>query len=273
MPFDLGDTVRLEAECRDAAGSPATASTAVLTVTLPDGTTATPTVPPPGQPGQYRVDYVPVQPGRHAVRWVFTSPADAYTDAFDVREQTPAMIVSLRDMKTHLRITSASTDDELRGWIESVTEDVEGFAGVCVRRAFTERIDVPANGATTLMLRKTPVLSLTSLVAIRSGGPTYDPSDFDVDTSGVVERLDGGRIYGPLRGVYVAGRAIIPPTLRDASKLIVQHLWRTKYGGTRATAGAGDDFLVTEPTGGFGYAIPNRALQLLEPHRLPPGVA
>jgi hypothetical protein len=32
------------------------------------------------------------------------------------------------------------------------------------------------------------------------------------------------------------------------------------------------DFDVTEPVVGFGYAIPNRALQLLEPYRLPPGV-
>ncbi|MFJ4990066.1 hypothetical protein ACIP9H_40500 [Streptomyces sp. NPDC088732] len=273
MPFDLGDTVRLEAECHNAGGVATTAATATLTVTLPDGTTTTLAVPAPGAAGQYRVDYVPEQPGRHAVRWVWTDPACAYTDAFDVREQTPPMILSLRDMKNHLRITSTSTDDELRGWIESVTEDIEGFAGVCVRRTFTERIDVPAHGSTTLMLRKPPVLSLTSLVAIRSGGPAYDPSEFDVDSSGVIERLDGGRIYGPLRAVYVAGRTIIPPTIRDASKLIVQHLWRTKYGGSRATAGAGEDFLVTEPTGGFGYAIPNRALQLLEPHRLPPGMA
>jgi hypothetical protein len=59
--------------------------------------------------------------------------------------------------------------------------------------------------------------------------------------------------------------------MSSASRIILQHLWRTRQGPARPTRG-GDDYSVTEPIAGFGYAIPNRALQLLEPYRLPPGV-
>jgi hypothetical protein len=37
--------------------------------------------------------------------------------------------------------------------------------------------------------------------------------------------------------------------------------------------GGADDYNVTEPIPGFGYAVPNRVLQLLEPFKQPPGVA
>lgn len=276
MPFDLGDNVRLEAECRDPGGTPATATTATLTITRPDGTAVTPTVPAPGETGRYRVDYVPVQAGRHAVRWVFVTPASAYTDSFDVREAIPPMLLSLADMKTHLRITTTGTDSELRGWIESATQGVENYAGVCVRRTVVERQDIPLFGATTVMLRQVPVLSVASVVPILSGGTTYSVDDLDIDgPTGVIQRKDGGRICGPQRFTYTPGRAIVPSAHRDATKIIVQHLWRTKYGASRAASGlgGGEDFSVTEQVPGFGYAVPNRALQLLEPYKLPPGMA
>ncbi|MFD9306134.1 hypothetical protein ACFWCB_26355 [Streptomyces sp. NPDC060048] len=278
MPFDLGDTVRLEAACRDAAGTLTTATTAVVTLTLPDGTTATPAVGPAVGTGEYRVDYETAQAGRHGVRWSFTGPASAYTDSFDVREAEPLLILSLADGRRHLRYAPGDTadDEQIREWLETITIGVEALAGVCCRRTITEAHTLPADGAEAVVLRRTPVLSLTSLVAIRSGGTVYLPAELDVDgPTGVIRRLDGGRLYGPLRAVYVAGRAVIPANLASAARIILQHLWRTQYGASRGLSGmgGGEDYLVTEPIPGFGYAIPNRALQLLEPDRLPPGVA
>ncbi|WP_030764747.1 hypothetical protein [Streptomyces sp. NRRL F-2664] len=278
MPFDLGDTVRLEATCRDAAGTLTTASSAVLTLTLPDGTTATPAVGAPASAGEYRVDYVTTQAGRHAVRWTFTSPASAYTDVFDVREAAPSLILSLADAKRHLRYApdDTSDDDQIREWLETITIGVEHFAGVCCRRVVTEQHVIPSVGSATLALRRTPVLSVTSISAVLTGGQSYLPADLDVDgPTGIISRLDGARLYGPLRVTYVAGRAVIPANLSSAARIILQHLWRTQYGASRglSSIGGGDDYSVTEPMPGFGYAIPNRAMQLLEPDRLPPGVA
>lgn len=278
MPYDLADTVRLAADSKDAAGTLTNAGTVTLTITLPDGTTMSPAVTnPPAQTGQYRYDYATVQAGRHGVRWVFTTPNNAYTDQFDVREAAPPLILSLADAKTHLNISSTTHDEELRGWLEAVTGVIEQFVGPVVRRTVVEDHDyLPVYGARMLVLRSTPVIALTSALAVLDGGTDYAVADLDVDgRTGIVRRLDGGALSGPLRVTYVAGRPVIPANITSAAKIILAHLWRTQYGGSRAlpAVGGGDDYAVTEPIPGFGYAIPNRALQLLEPQRLPPGVA
>ncbi|MGW1492566.1 hypothetical protein [Streptomyces sp. NPDC002402] len=270
MPFDLGDTVRLEASSRDAGGTLTTAAAAVLTITLPDGTAVTPSVPAPASAGLYVVDYVTAQAGRHSVRWVFTTPASAYTDSFDVREAVPPAILSLADGKEHLNKTTTTDDDEIRSWIESITAGIEGLCGPVVVRTVVERHD--GRRVPMVCLRQAPILSVTSVVAILSGGTTYTVADLDVDTeTGVVQRKDGGALTGPLRATYVVGRRIVPAAITSAARIILQHLWRTQLGPGRPQLGVGD-FDVTEPIAGFGYAIPNRALQLLEPYRLPPGV-
>jgi hypothetical protein len=87
-----------------------------------------------------------------------------------------------------------------------------------------------------------------------------------------VQLLAGGTVAGPLRVTYVAGRRIVPAAITAAAKIILQHLWRTQQGPGRPQRGV-DDFDVTEPIPGLGYAIPNRAVQLLEPYKQPPGVA
>jgi hypothetical protein len=280
MPFDLGAVVPLGTTVKDSTGTLANAGSMTLTITLPDATTVSVSPVTPASTGTYTYDYTTVQAGRHVARWVATGiHAGAYTDSFDVREAAPPGIISLADTKAHLNIPASTTthDDELRGWIESVTAGIEHLAGACVRRAVVEdHDDLPMYGARVIALRKTPAISLTSAEAVLDGGTDYTVADLDLaGSSGIVRRLDGGRLYGPLRVTYVAGRAVIPANLTHAGKLILQHLWRTQYGASRAGSaiGGGEDYLVTEPVPGFGYAIPNRALQLLEPHRLPPGVA
>ncbi|MFD0353511.1 hypothetical protein ACFVHW_07140 [Streptomyces sp. NPDC127110] len=278
MPYDLGDTVRLQAECRDPAGTLTDAATAAVTITLPDGTTASPSVTnPPSDTGVYSVDYPTVQAGRHGIRWSFTGPGAAYTDMVDVRAAAPPLILSLADGRRHLRYAPGDTsdDEQIREWLESVTELVEGLCGPCVRRTVVEDHTIGSSGTYALALRRTPVLSVTSAAGILTGGESYLAADLDVDSNGIVRRLDGGRLYGPLRVTYVAGRALVPANLSSAARIILQHLWRTQYGASRAAGGigGGDDYAVTEPVAGFGYAIPNRALQLMEPHRLPPAVA
>lgn len=277
MSFDLGDTVRLTADSHHAGGVLANASAVVLTITLPDGTAATPVVAnPPGQTGKYRADYVTEQAGRHVVRWQFTSPASAYTDVFDVREAAPPLLFSLAAAKAKLDIPAASTgdDEELREFIEATTACVEFFVGPVVRRTVTQ---VVRGGNPSVLLHTAPVISVTTMTGIDPGLPIVDTSILDVDPeSGVLGRTDG-LVFSPgrYRAVYVAGRTAVPANVSLAAKLILQHLWRTNYGAARGLAGIGgsEDFQVTEPIPGLGYAIPNRALQLLQGDRDPGGFA
>lgn len=271
MAFDLGAVVPLGTTVRDSAGALANAGAVALTVTLPDATTVAVSPVAPTSTGLYAYDYPSTQAGRHTVRWVATGVnAGAYTDSFDVRESAPPAILSLADAKKHLNKTTTTDDDEIRSWVESITAGIEGLCGPVVVRTVVERHE--GRRVPVICLRQTPILSLTSVVAILAGGTTYTVADLDVDaTTGVVQRLDGGTLTGPLRVTYTAGRRIVPAAISSAARIILQHLWRTQQGPGRPQLGTGD-FDVTEPIAGFGYAIPNRALQLLEPYRLPPGV-
>jgi hypothetical protein len=271
MSFDLGAVVPLGTTVRDASGVLVSSGNMALIITLPDQTTTMVATVEPETVGTYRYDYQTVQPGRHVVRWLGTgvNPA-AYTDNFDVREAAPPAILSLADAKAHLNIVSSAHDDELRGWVEAVTAAVETFTGPVVIRTVVEEHNTC--GQTTLALRQTPVLSLTSLTSVLSGGTSYAVDGLDVSSWGTVRSLTGSPFHGVLRATYVAGRQVVPAAISSAAKIILQHLWKTQQGPGRPQRGL-DDFDVTEPMPGLGYAIPNRAVQLLEPYKQPPGVA
>ncbi|WP_409469064.1 hypothetical protein [Streptomyces sp. HC307] len=271
MPFDLGATVRLTGECRDPGGTLTTATTAVVTITLPDGAAVTPAVTE-SDTGQYQADYVTTVPGRHSVRWVWAEPAAAHTDVFDVQEAAPPSILSLADAKKHLNITSTRDDDEIRFWNNATTKAVEYYVGPVIARSFTEQHQV--RDARTVVLLKTPVLELTAVDSVLTGGVAYDIDGLDVDgATGELFRMDGGRLSGRLRVTYRAGRTVVRENITAGARIILEHLWRTQRPARGGLAGGGEDYSVTEPIPGLGYAVPNRALQLLEPDRLPPGVA
>ncbi|MGW6295167.1 hypothetical protein [Streptomyces sp. NPDC055058] len=274
--IDLGDAVRLAASCTDAGGTLADADSVTLTITLPDGTTVSPAVTnPPATTGKYSVDYVSTQAGRHVVHWQFTGPACAYADILDVRTADPGFLFSHADAKKHLNIPISSTgdDEEIRDWNAATAMIVEHFVGPVARRTVTERHSFTA--AATRVLRQVPALELLTVAPVLTGGTSYDPAALDLDgDTGTVQRLDGGLLYGPLRFTYTAGRAVVAPNIAQAGRIILQHLWRTQRGSARGPVIAGgDDYNVTEPIAGLGYAIPNRALELMEPDRLPPGLA
>lgn len=273
MPYDLGATARLTAECRDPGGTLATAVTAVVTVTLPDGTTVTPDVTETDTTGIYQADYPTTVPGRHTVRWVWTTPAHAYTDVFDVSDEAPPVILSLAAAREHLNLRDTKEDGEVRFWNTATTRCVEHFTGPVVVRDFSEAHYERRMSA--LVLRRTPVVAVTAVEPVLTAGRVYDVADLVLDgETGRVSLASGASLYGPLRFTYRAGRPVIAENINGAARIILQHLWRTQRGSNRGSLpGSSSDYSVTEPIPGLGYAIPHRAVQLLEPDRLPPGVA
>lgn len=270
MPFDLGATARLTADCLDPGGVLTTATGAAVTVTLPDGSTAAPTPVETATPGRYQADYVTTASGRHTVRWVWSGPAHAYSDVFDVREAAPPAIMSLADGRRHLKKTDTADDDEIREWIEACTRAVEQFVGPVAARTVTETIHFSSGRSVALAL--VPALNLVSVATLRPGGPSYAVDDLELDpVTGLVSAVDGSQLRGPLSFTYRAGRLIVPANIRSAAKIILQHLWRTRQGPGRPQRGT-DDFDVSEPLPGLGFAIPNRAVQLLDPDSLGPEV-
>src|SRR6266581_5360124 len=183
MPYDISDSVPIAWDVKDATGTLTNASTVVLTVTLPDGTTATPTVPTPAVPGQYRVTYIPAVAGRYTWNAVTTGPNTAYGDTIDVREALSPSLISLADAKAQLNITSTKYDEQLRGFLEATTSMIESYVGPVVRRQYTRRVH---GYRPAIPLPHTQVLSVDNIVVVLPGTGTIDLSQILLDTpSGV----------------------------------------------------------------------------------------
>lgn len=268
MPFPLGSSVPLVTTIADPDGVPTNPTTIVLTVTRPDGTVDTPT-PVNTQTGTYAVDYLPATAGLYTVRWVTTGPALALVDVIDVRPAAPGMIVSLADAKRKCKIPRESTehDDTLRGYIETVTTAVEDHLHeAIIRRTVTE--DIWVDWADEVCLSITPVISLTSADTVDSV-TSWNVADLRVDSnSGVVYGLPTVRpFHGMVRFVYDVGQLVIPANYSTGSLIIIEHLWQTerpqvRNGGPFAGGGY-EDTANTTFVGAFGFAIPNRALEIL----------
>lgn len=259
----------LAVETKDSDGNPANAGSVTLTIGLPDGTTVTPAVSNPS-PGSYRVDYQTVQVGRHTVRWLATGVnSSAYADSFDVLPGDPGYIVSLSRAKRKLRIPfdDHEHDEDLRDYIQAATNVIEDYTKWTIpRRSFTETVDLCGSVSRTLVLGRAPVISVTSVDSV-DGSVSWDVSGLDVNTaSGVVTVLSGSLFRGLLRAVFVAGMSVIQAKYTRAALIIIEHLWQTERAQSQAGPfpGAYDDTAEgMRFMRGAGYAIPNRALELL----------
>ena len=275
MPtIDLGDPLpNLGIQVFNNNEALATAASVVLTLALPDGTNATPTVTTPTT-GVYVASYTTVQAGRHAVRWVVTTIAggaaqEVYVDTWDVDDTgTYSAIVGLDDIKAHLGITQPFTDDRLRSVALLASEMVEAYTGRVYRRqTITETYD---GGSNTLILRRLPVQAITSVTV---AGIAAVATDYTLDTlAGIVYRntLNAGWAWpsGTLNitVVYTVAPAVIPFRARQATLELIRHLWDSQRGGYSIPKqqGAGDDWDPRQ-----GYSIPRRVAELLDQLRGP----
>lgn len=296
-PYDLGAPVPtgdLPFYVVDDAGNPVNASeTPVLTITLPDQTTATPTVSDsPATTGTYLPadPFVTTQAGHHLWAWTVagTYPA-AYADSFEVRSSPDPTITSLAEDREILKLpaTDTSKDSVIRGYSQAVTEWIEYVCGPVVTQQVTEI--VRAQGS-VFILSKPPVRTdmgttfsdpnrrdgsttngLVSVTPLLTYGFMYDLSTLLVDgPRGIVRMYAGlpffysGDPYSQYQVTYWAGRKIIPWGIYEAHKIALKHVYGVNRGGM-AGAGSMAADEETTPTG-FGFSVPNRAIELLTPH-------
>ncbi|GAC1375209.1 MAG: hypothetical protein NVSMB4_03240 [Acidimicrobiales bacterium] len=270
--IDLGDTVTLTWP-----GVPASATGTTVTVTLPDASTVTASVAP--SQGTATYSYPTTQVGRHSVRWVCAGPdVEAYADGFEVAQGDPGFIISLSDAKTQLNMSSGtSNDEELRTWLGATTEIVEYFCGSMVVRPYTEVHD---GGKAQITLYHAPVLSVSAVtewvgftaynLTLQPYGSATSAYGFSLDnpSAGVITRRSSGSFPVPfLPGTnnvtvtYTAGRQAIPYSVQAAARLIVAHLWSTRRGAMALPGPSGSE---TSMVPGFEYAVPIKAIELME---------
>lgn len=269
--IDTGQVYHATLTIRNQAAPPGTAT---LTITLPDGTTTSPnpgTGAANGADWLISYDYATTMAGLHKAAWQTTSPGTATTDYFNVRNFVS--ILSLAEAKAHLSagpaVTWTGDDDELRNFLAAVTEVVESKVGPCVRRTVTQRI---ADGGCTLALTQFPVISVTSVTSVWTGGPSWTGASLVLDGDAGTLTTQLGAVpfyYGPWDVVTVVGRPIVPEKYLHAAKELLRHLWETQRGQLQSAPLAASEGETFVTSGGWAFSIPNRVLELLGDHMTP----
>jgi hypothetical protein len=181
VPISIGQAVPgLAIEVYNTAGVLANAGTAQATIML-DGVTLATLTPDNPATGKYQITtYIAASSGLHTVWWTLTAPnAGAQVQSFYVDSASGSVgIVSLAEVKEHLRITQNTYDNKLNDLIltaSSLCESSEG-TGVTWRRTVVTNEVHTASGA--FVVHRRPISSLT---AITVDGVTANVADFDFD--------------------------------------------------------------------------------------------
>lgn len=266
QPVTLSTTVKV-------AGVLTNAGALTLTIMKPDATTQAYPSPTNDSTGTYHQDVPAVDItllGHYIYKWVSTGTgAGVSIGDFDIADPFEPAILPLQDAKDALNIpqTTTNQDAELQSMIDTVTASIEMITnGPAVTRSITERVMV-AHNYSVLVLRKTPVVAVTSITDIASG-VVLSIADLDIDlNAGIIRRklqlpfwswaISGYTV------VYTAGwGTAIPPAFATAARIIVSHLWATQRGPAARQYG-GEELTVLA---GMSYAIPQRAAELLRPY-------
>lgn len=245
MAFDLGDVANLGITVKDSSNALTSGGTVVAAVTAPDGTSSTPTVTNPSL-GSYTIAYTTAQVGRHSIRWTVTLPtANAHTDVFDVLDPNLLPIVSLTDLKAHLKDASTSTanDDQYRYVLAQATEMAERYCNRALRRKTV--VETHDGDREALVLREPPILSVTTVV---ENGVTLSASDYTLNSSaGLLFRgssISSRKWYAGRQSVvvtYVAGYTNPPLVAQRAVLDIARWMWQRTGQGPRPGFGQSAD--------------------------------
>lgn len=269
MSYEVGDAVPIPVVVKNAAGQLVDA-TVTVTVTKPDGTVITPAVIHESV-GTYLAtpvaDAVGTWPYKVAITGTVT---DVVEDQFSVDAQT-ILGASLAELKAELNMTAAKDsperDRELRQKLASATRMVEKRCGPVSVKDFTQSFR-----ACSVVLDYRPVVSITSVTPL--GGVALSSADavrrLDAE-AGIVELTAAATRAGGGTIVYRAGRTAIPANLKDATLVIAKHLWETQRGVSARPGMGGDE--MADAVVGVGWALPNRARELMDPDSDGPAVA
>jgi hypothetical protein len=239
--------------------------------------------------------------GQYMVEWHYTLaggakgtyPADGYQELLieeDLITPGGARLVSLGDIKDHLRIPDAdrSHDARLVKLLDGSTPVIEHFTGpLLVRQYESERYD---GGGAFISVRHRPLISVENVTEYRgpipyvlTQAPTPDLGtiySYTFETSGrITRRTVGGGItpfppgLGQVYVSYTAGYTSTPVNVREAVlELIRLNYQRTEQGIRQGLAGGDrDDDL--PGTLMLGFFVPPRVRELLAPNRRHPSVA
>jgi hypothetical protein len=195
----------------------------------------------------------------------------------------PTDIISLDEAKDFLNIDNDISDFEISGFITSASLAwVNRVGPVAGATTYDEWYD---GGGSTIVLRHTPVTSVTSITEAYTDSLTYTLTADPLDGTGVsgfygytlekergllVRRANGTSLafakgVRNVHIVYVAGYTTAPEDIKEAVKALLKQGWETQRGGSRRPG--------SEPAPqGYMGLWPSRAQDIANSY-LVPGIA
>ncbi len=255
--YDVGDRVLLETLVQDTTGALVNTPTLTLAVTKPDGTAVSPapTVTNTAAGGVYTAQITVDAAGIWQYVWTAAGTVVG-TEPGQLTVRSPQLyVVGLEEIREQLRRTDNADDSSLRRHLAAATRYIASKVGPIGATTFTERYYVLGD----FSVRKHPLISVTSLTP--DAGTAYDASSYRADTDLGQILVVAGIGAGWHTLVYRAGWVDIPDNFASAGRIIVKHLWETENGG------GGRRVDVTQT--GLGFAVPNRAIELLNVDKIP----
>ena len=169
---------------------------------------------------------------------------------------------TVADLKQHINIPADVTtdDDELGDVLDAAIELAESIVGPLTSGTVTEIHRGVSSDV--LVLQQMPVGELVA-VSSRVGATTtaLTLGDYELDTeTGMVRVAAGTRFAGTYVVEYTAGADTPSASQKLGILIIASHLWQTQRVPGVNRFGTPD-----EPTASPGFAIPNRAVELLAP--------
>lgn len=272
--YPSGQPIRLSTTVTDVAtGALVNAGTLTLTIQQTDGTTTTYSSPTNDTTGKYHQD-IPAADiatvDHYQYKWVSTGAgAGVSFGSFDVFDPLAVSVLPLQDAKDMLNIPQTTTtwDTEIQSWIDTIIAGLEKLTGgPLINRTVTEFVKV-GHAYRSFSVRQRPLVSVTSITD-NATGTALAITDLDIDTnSGIVRRKLQLPFWarGPFYTVvYTAGWGVpTPPAFNGAARIILDHLWATQHGPSVRPSLAGEDLAQDF---GLGFAVPNRAIELMAPY-------
>jgi hypothetical protein len=166
-----------------------------------------------------------------------------------------AEFATLTDVKAHTNVSSSVNDDELVTMLDAAEDVVRSLVGSFAAATVTERVTVAAG---TVILSRPPAGAVTLTYADGTA-----VAGFTVSTA-------AGLLYdvpaangAVLTASYPVGGGVVPAAVELATVIITAHLWETQRGTASPSPLSPDD---AGPSFGAGFALPNRARDLLAPY-------
>ena len=179
---------------------------------------------------------------------------------------------TLDEFKRHINVTARGDDIELQATLDAAIGVVEGIVGPLTVQSITETHYGVASAY--LVMRKPRVVAVTDVTAQSPswyGDIPYVAADYQLDSElGVLRLLNGRRFRGDVTVAYTAGFDAEPAAVRLATLIVAAHLWETQRGAAPLPMAGGGEAPVIP---GLGYALPNRARDLLVSYAVPVTVA